>query len=682
MTNMRTEYATPNSLRAIVRIVLCICLVVHVLNLAAGRIDAADQSDGPRLTTFFVTRSLTHERLIPYLEKARPQIVQIGNYGAMFHGYADNEKSTGWPMQLPVSGEKAALKFQRELNKKVHELGLTVVGHFRLIKVMGNWKEQNGFVEYYNRRWPKELLGKKPHPNVAELLQRDAQGNPIQMGRYNQSQLALCISSPHARQMLKRMLKVAVDHGVDGVNTNFNYHFGCVCPYCQDSFKTWLKENVDENEMRAKLGIGNLDDHVFETIPANIPGYPDPAEATELDWLALRWGAEHFKEKFDEIFVVYGRSLKKDLLIAQWNHLSHVSLKEERNFLPLEKWGRDEDFFWYSGGAAFVGKNLNLAEGKAGDAWLSCLYVREMSGGKPFVIGKYDRARMAASMAEGYATGGLGMGRYMRFEESVGFDVLARYTIFRQSHEDLFEDAQPHSEVALVLPRQSVLNRRPDSLDEFRTLGQALVERQILLDVLADENITPERLAQYSVIILPKTVALSDDQLSAIQDYALSGRTVLIRGNVATMDERGRKRPKVEIKSAVEIDADTINDAADAIETRLRDNGGTKIESPWTVRAAAYSQQDRIVLHLVNFDREEGAPENNRTGPETERPKAVENTSVRLAIPNNGRATSITLHVPEQEKSIDLPFKFADGFATFTVPRLRVYGVIAVSTAN
>ena len=122
----------------------------------------------------------------------------------------------------------------------------------------------------------------------------------------------------------------------------------------------------------------------------------------------MRWGTEHFKAMFDDVFLNYGRSLRKDLLVAQWNHLSHVSIKEERMFLPGRLWGRGEDYFWYSGGASFVGKNLNLSERKAGDAWLSCLYVRERSGGRPFVMGKYDRIRLAASMAEGFAMGGLG----------------------------------------------------------------------------------------------------------------------------------------------------------------------------------------------------------------------------------------------------------------------------------
>jgi len=530
----------------------------------------------PSFRTFFVTRSMASDRLFPYLDTAKPELVQIGQYGAMFHGYADNEKSTGTPMQLPFSGERKVLDFQRDLNVKLHERGHQVVGHFRLIKVMGNWEERTGFVDYYDNRWPEDLLGPKPHPDLAELLARDSKGTPIPLSRYGKGQLGFCLSSPHARQMFKQMLKVAVDHGVDGVITTYNYRYDCVCPYCHDEFKTWLWQNQSADEIREKLGIEDLEAHQFESIPAKITGYPidpeDPEATTELDWLAMRWGAEHFKQAWDEIFIDYGRSLKKDLIVARWDHLSQVSLKEERNFVPLDQWGKGEDYFWYSGGASFVGKKLNLAEGMAGDAWLSSLYVRELGGGKPFVMGKYDAIRMEASMAEGFATGGLGMGRYMKFEDPHAFEKLVQYTNFRHKHRDLYDGGLPFADVALVLPRQSVWNRRPDALDEFRALGQALVERQVLLDVLVDERITPECLSKYPAVILPKTVSLSGRQIEALRSHASSGRLVVIRGSeTGILDEVGKPRvPSPEIPGAVFENAAEIDSTDQPPPDRVR----------------------------------------------------------------------------------------------------------------
>jgi hypothetical protein len=644
-----------------------------------------DPASGPSrrpIRTFIETRSLAHERLLPYLEAARPQVVQIGNYGAMFHGYADNPRSTGWPMNLPVSGERAALEFQRRLNGQVHDLGLKVVGHFRLVKVVGNWEEQTGFVEYYNDRWPRDLLGPKPHPRVEELLARGAAGKPIQLSRSSQAQLALCLSSPYTRQMLKQMLKVAIDQGVDGVISNFNYRYDCTCPHCQSAFKEWLRERHTPEEIRAKLDIENLDEHRFYSIPARIPGYPDTDAATEMDWLAVRWGAEHFKRMFDEIFIDYGRSIKKDLLVAQWNHLGHVGITEERAFLPIEMWGRGEDYFWYSGGAAFVDRNLNLSEGKAGDAWLSCLYVREMTGRKPFVIGKYDRVRMAASMAEGYATGGMGMGRYMRFEEPAGYEVLARYTSFIHEHRHLYDEAIPWSDAALVLPRQSILNRRPQALDVFRDLGQALVERQVLLDVVLDQTLTAERLAQYPTVILTDTQTLSADQARMLENYMDAGGLLIVCDPTRTTETVPKPSSNDRLRKALKTPADDIESAADAIGDRIQRIGGAMIDAPWTVRATAYRQPGRILLHLVNYDREDGAPENNRTGPETERPRAAENISVQLRLPANRPAESVTLHAPDRAESLRLSFEQDKDQVRFTVPRLHVYGVIAVGVGN
>lgn len=629
--------------------------------------------------TLFVTRSLSHEQLIPYLEAARPEIVQIGNYGAMFHGYADNPKSKGTPMMLPVVGQRAALELQRKLNDHVHSLGLTVVGHFRLVKVMGDWEAQTGFVEFYDKQWPEDLLGPKPHPQLSELLQRDVDGVPVQVSRYDNGQLTLCLSSPHARKMLKQMLKSAVDHGVDGVMTTYNYRFACACPYCQDAFKSWLATHQTAAELQTRLGISDLETHVFPTIPARIPGYPESDAASELDWLAARWGAEHFKRMFDDIFLDYGRSLKKDLLVGQWNHLSHVSLNEERAFLPLDLWGRGEDYFWYSGGAAFVGKNLNLSEGKAGDAWLSCLYVRELSGHKPFVMGKYDGIRMAASMAEGYATGGLGMGRYMRFEDPVAFEVLARYTNFMHQHRDLYDGAVPWADAALVLPRQSVLARRPEALDAFRELGQALVQRQVLLDVLVDQNLSPERLSQYPAVILPKTIVLSDEQFAMLRGYAAGGGLLLRMAETGALSALDKPRQDTHINNASNITGELTTDAADAVARRLRGNGATVIDCPWTVRATAYTQPGRVLLHLVNYDRDE-TPVKGAKGPELERPKAVTDISVSLRVPPGRRVTSAVLHSPDQESSSTLPFQSRDQHVTFTVPRVEVYGVVTINT--
>lgn len=593
--------------------------------LACG-VAAAENEDPFR--TFFVTRSMTHEQLLPYLEAAKPEIVQIGQYGAMFHGYADDEKSKGTPMQLPIRGERAVLEFQRDLNRKIRDLGLKVVGHFRLVKAYGNWEEKTGFIDYYENRWPEDLLGPKPHDDLIELLQRNSKGEPVGISRYGQGQIAFCLSSPFARQMFKQMLKVAVDHGVDGVITTYNYHLGCSCPHCRESFDAWLDQRDLEFE--------------YEEIPARISGHPDPAEATELDWVAMRWAAENFKKNFDDIFINYGRELKPELIVAQWNHLSNVSAGEERMFLPIEQWGIGENYFWESGGARFAPKNLDLANRQAGDAWLSQLVMHELGGGKPVIMGNYDGLRLEASMAQGFANDGPGMGRYMRFEDPHGFEVLERYTNFMHRNRHLYDGAEPVRPIGLILPRQALWEGKVEAFDEFRAIGQALLEAQIPLDIIADENISGERLRNCAKLFVPESAVLTEAQ-NALLDGA-------IRGGIEDLDQ---------------------------LVEEARSWDPIQVSAPWTTRFNAFSiDRDRVILHFVNFNRDEGETREERGAkPENERPIPEDDIEVRWLFPRGLK--SVKLYTPETKAPVELPFS-EDGTLSLTIPEIRVYGVVEI----
>jgi hypothetical protein len=277
-------------------------------------------------------------------------------------------------------------------------------------------------------------------------------------------------------------------------------------------------------------------------------------------------------------------------------------------------------------------------------------------------------------MAEAYAMDGFGMGRYMRFENPTGFEVLARYTNFMHQHRRLFDEARPFSDVALVLPRQSVWNRHPESLDAFREIGQALVERQVLLDVVSDEAITGRRLSNYPAIVLADAISLSDSQLSAIRNYAATGGKVFVRGRAATIDENGKARRNSSIDGAVSVDEET----ADSIVAALTKMGASTFKAPWTIRATAYSQTDRTVLHLVNYDRDE-TPDKTLKGPELERPKAAEDIQVSLRLPKGRAATGVVQYSPDSEP-LKLSIQQRNGQVVFRVPRVLVYAVVSIET--
>ncbi|MBL8295890.1 MAG: hypothetical protein JNN08_28865 [Bryobacterales bacterium] len=592
--------------------------------------------------TFFMSwGNTTTPEFYRFLDDVKPELVLAGFYGPMFHGYADNPASTGYMMRLPVSGQREALAAQRKVNDEIHRRDLKVMAHFQIINVIqkGGGRENN-FAEFWEKYWPEDILGAKPCADWRELMQRDAGGNPIVRKHYVDYH-GFCLNSPPAMQLLRRMLDVALDAGADGIMSNYNYRWSCVCKHCQQDFKRYLAARHSRAQLKARFGIADLAAHTFESIAGEIPGVPK-AGAPAIDWEAMHWAARNFKQRWDELLIGHGRKRNPNLILGQWNHLGDVNAGEERAFMPVEQFGRGENFFWYSGGYG----PTKLAERKAGDAWLSCLWLREMCGWKPFVMGKYENIRMRNTIAEGVATGGSGMGLQIQFTDPEGYEVSSRYLRFVREHRSLYARPSAWAEVGLVYPREAVWNQHPEAVATFRAIGRALVDHHLLFDVIWDQKMTLGRLSRYAVIIAPGEQWLSEKQRSLLAAVQAKGILVI--------------RPP---------DAEGVLD-----ELGRRDL--SRVEAPWTLRVAGYSLPGRRVLHFVNYNRDEqeGA---RRKGAAAECPIAVENVNVdlRLAI----KPRSIRLLSPDSA-TVDLAWTHQDGRLRFRLPRVDVYSLCEIGT--
>ena len=579
-----------------------------------------------------------------FLREARPEIVQCGFYGPMFHGYADDPRSTGYPMQLPVSGQRAALAVQREVNRKIRKLGLKVVGHFQTVNAIADPGRTNGFLAFYETGWPEDLLGPRPHPDVRELLMRDAAGNVLSNVHYV-TYVGLCPNSPYARACLKAMLKLAVSTGLDGVMANYNYNWGCACPHCQAGFRRWLGERYSADELKTRFGIADLASHTFAKIAAQIPGYPADG-APELDWEAMRWGAVAFKRAFDEVYLEYGRQLKKDLIVATWNHLGDVGVTEERAFLPLELWGRGEHYFWYSGGTG----PTKPAERKLGDGWVNGLYIRELGRGKPFMLGKYEGIRMRNSVAEALATGGSGMGLTMGIAEPAGFRGLSAYLRFPRDYAFLYKGLEPDADAALVYPRREIQSGNRLAAEQFRDAGRALSERQVVFEAVADGLLDSNRLARFGAVLVPAAAAWDPPLRAALEAYANAGGAVHA------------------------VTAETVPGLAERLQAAAR----WRIEAPWTVKAMAWRGPGRRVLHLVNYDRDEAAAARLPQNPAAECPVPVSNAVCRLVLPAGARVSRVVFYAPEADRPLKVSFHTDKDGVRFAVPPFEVYGVAEI----
>lgn len=621
----------------------CVLWMVMASLAHAAHMDLPDPEFGFR--SFYVTwGGTTNAVFARFLREVRPEIVQCGFYGPMFHGYADDPKSMGYPMQLPVSGQREALAVQSEDNRTIHKLGLKVVGHFQTVNVIADPARTNGFFDFYQNKWPEDLLGQRPHPDVRELLMRDATGNVLSNVHYV-TYVGLCPNSPHARALLKSMLKLAISTGLDGVVANYNYMWNCACPYCQAGFRQWLSDRYTAGELDTRFGITNLASHTFASIAAQIPGYP-ATNAPALDWEAMTWGAVAFKRAFDEVYLEYGRSLKQDLIVASWNHLGDVAITEERAFTPLDQWGRGENYFWYSGGYG----PTKLTEGKLGDGWVNCLYLRELGRGKPFMLGKYEPVRMRNSVAEALATGGSGMGLTMNIADPAGYGALAAYLRFPRDFPELFTDLEPDVDGVLLHPRRAIQSGNREAGAEFRDVGRALSERQFVFEVGVDGRIDASRLAQCRSVLIPRGVATDPDLTAMLDAYVRGGG---------------------------KVHAVSTNSVPDLVG-RLMSNRVWRINAPASVKAMAWRGPRRRVLHLVNYNRDEAKAAALPKNPAAECPIPATNIACLVRMPDGARVSRLLFHAPEQKRAVKVPFVREAEFIRFSVPPLDVYGVIEI----
>ncbi len=589
---------------------------------------------------------------LSFIEEAKPEVVQVGFYGAHFWSLADTPFGGGYPAHFPVRGHRECAEWFTRLNAELHRRGAKVVGHMNVKFLVGDPDSSDGprgFFRFYQSQWDEKQLGPKPISDPLELLEKDASGKPIADHNYSIGGMAeywACLNNPHWRQVLKAWVRFGIVQGVDGFIANYFYRHDCHCPYCVAGFRDYLRRRFSAGELKRRFAIGDVKTHSFE----EIVGWHDPAQSTPLRREMLRFSQIANKQAFDEVFVQYGRSLKPDLIVGQWNHLGDFNQinGDERCLLPDELWGRDEDYLWYSTGDA--ANATDLASGVLGEATLQARYIRGAFDDKPFTLGKYENTRIRVALAELAANGGAPMGFYANFQDPEARRELVRYYNFLRRYEDLFRANRSCADVLLLFPRRRVQEGDVTAVSRFKEIGRRLLDGHVLFDVLPDDHVTSVERARYTGVI-----DCSDPQAAA------SNVLARIPSGLSRFEASGRVR----------------------------------------ISASCPALGNEITLHFVNYDRTE--PKGGRgNGIKDENPIAAPAADVDFKIPRSfsspglrpspshrgwkapaeWRARRVEFLTPELGEARDVPFEQAGARIRFRVPEVLVYGIVRVHLSN
>lgn len=683
-----------------------VCLAVAAVSPAA---ESRFATPAPRM--LYGGLALPDEAFLEFAERIQPDFVVLGAFGA--------------PQWAAAEDPRAWLDQWRTVFDRLHRRGIKVVGTFELLNVGNTPAEAQRFFEFYRDRWDENLLGKKPAADPADLLEQrripaeDQTGHMAPRG---------CAVNPHWRRVAAALVQATVRAGIDGFITHRNMYGQCGCPHCladHDSaphahrgrtgpsdprrgqprldpacehcsggLRHWLAQRYDADTLRQRLGIDDLKNHRFPPITSHHLHHDRLPTPLELE--AMRFARHAIKEAYDHIFQS-ARRRRPELILAQWNHMpyfdelhldrghlppfhlttfAHASA-DERWSLPIDLWGRGEDFFWYCNWGTT--QNTQLDKHYLADATLYARLLRSLARGRPYVVNKYDFYRPRNMLAEAAGLAMLPGAIEVPFRHPEDAQIMARWYDFFRRHRSIYaqQNGRPVSEVLLVFPRTATHSGDAAGLEMVELAGRTMLREHVPFDLATDDLLADWPLEPYRLVIAARPDGWKADRLAPWQ--AAGGRLLAVPGEApAQKDPRWAALGAVVIGRLQPHTAGTVQaqPLRQAILESLGEHRFT-CDAPYTVQPHVYRQPDATVVHLVNYNHREGAPGESRC--QREAPIAAPPITLRLPWtgPMPRRATFLD---PDAPASPELPLRREGPFLVLQTPPFLVYGVCVIET--
>ena len=662
--------------------------------------------------------------VLDHIRRARIQVMQMGNFGVEFYSLVDDEEIVRFSAGMPLLGMKENLDLAAEVISQVQEAGARVVGQLSTTMVFGDHESRAGlFGDAWSRMWSEDILGTPaPCESADEVCQRNEDGALFWRtipGRPYRTYRG-CMANPRWLEMLKPMVRKGIELGLDGFNATHHYESYCHCDHCREHARADLQDRLTEEEREALFGTTDMQQvaNPFDAISSDAPD----EKAARLKVAVAQGSALLRKESFDAVFSAYGRSLNPDLLLAQWNHKYDFSPSDERSLLPTGLWARGEDYIWYSQGPHKWGSSI--AQGYLADMGLPSRFMYAAGGGRPFVVNKYDYKRWRVWAAEAMAHHGTALAYHagpprLEQEESSNlapedfYGPVIRYQRFMAAHEELLHPAEPWSQIALVYPKRAELQAEMDCLDALKRLGQLLEDGHWLFDIILDEQLL-ERAGDYDVLILAEVERISAAEAERLQAFVEGGGVLIYTGGTARRDAEGVEyETRLLPEGRVMPDKGSVGgvtekgrgrmlyipsgpwhpekvmlaglDAEMPIHPRIDvDEFGQQFlgklvevvaakwlvtDAPWHVRVRAWRPDavEALVVHWINYLQVEEVV--------VETPIPVGPIEVECRMPDGFQIDRVEWHYPEMKEAVALEHEVSGFGATFTIPRLIVYGM-------
>ena len=333
-----------------------------------------------------------------------------------------------------------------------------------------------------------------------------------------------CNNGPWGDFLIEICGELVRDYQLDGFSYDGNYHAAlCFCPACKAAYRAEHDRDLPP--------AANLDDVAYREY--------------------LVWRGERLIQHYQRLKQRM-RAENPDAALMSWTvnagrygHFlySPRAMPAELNRvfdLPMQEWWLDETNFGASVCPAFGAAYLSAAARPnpgASEAYL-------MSRGNPYSADSFPKhERLTRNL--------LAMTNGSRAAESFGWpghlestkEVLAAVA----ERAEWMPHARPIPWAALLVSEQTrQFYAYRDIADRFlpHVFGPFRVglEEHLPLSLICDWDVTPERLAEFAVLILPNAAALSERQVEAVRKYVEAGGGLIATAETSLCDELGRPR--------------------------------------------------------------------------------------------------------------------------------------------
>jgi hypothetical protein len=256
--------------------------------------------------------------------------------------------------------------------------------------------------------------------------------------------------------------------------------------------------------------------------------------------------------------------------------------------------------------------------------------------------------------------------------EATAPEELKDHIRFIRDHRELYEDATPDNELAILYP-EGPIAPRPEGHRKYLALAQALAERDVQFDVvyvgdgrfLADD-LDREALARYRTVLVPEARDLGETPVAALEAFARAGGDVTVFSE-SSLDPGLVRQADGEL--LLDFWRDYRDDDRERIVESIAAPSSARIgSSDPAVRVIRYAVGDRQVIHLLDYRYDEA----------TDAVTPIRDLRLRIPWPD-GHASCTMVDLGGEQR---LPVENEDGALVVEVPELDPYAVLVVGQGS